>query len=73
MSTETCDACGGTGTVWTHRPDPQDDIELPCSECQPDAFNCWKCHDTGYIRNVWDRRKVMCADCAIDNGPDDEN
>lgn len=58
-----CEACKGDGTVWTQRPDPQDDVELPCRECRPDAFSCWRCHDTGYTRNVWTNRKEQCPDC----------
>lgn len=29
-----CSECGGTATVWTHPPDPQDAKDLPCPACK---------------------------------------
>jgi hypothetical protein len=58
-----CKVCGGEGTVWTHERDPQDDVEIPCRECRPDAFSCWKCRDTGYTRDPWTNRKQSCPEC----------
>ncbi len=62
-----CTNCDGEGTVWTHPQDPQDAKEVPCPECGP-VPDCLRCHDTGYTRNVWDRRKEPCPDCWQDNG-----
>jgi hypothetical protein len=46
-----CGACLGEKRVWVRSNDPQDDYEVPCPDCNPDAEGFSK-SELAYIDNI---------------------